>query len=178
MCGDTRRRSCHQRILRLRRLVAEGGSPKRVDARIRWALADGRGQRVFDALPATAAIFTLLAAALHVLFFVLESLLFRRPFAWRTFGVRNERDAETIRDWALNQGFYNLFLAVGAIIGVVLAASTDPATSGAGIGMVLLATGSMLGAAVVLLVTKPALLRGAAIQGVPPLLAIGCLLFL
>jgi hypothetical protein len=34
----------------------------------------------------------------------------------------------------------------------------------------------MLGAAVVLVVTKPALLRGAAIQGLPPLLAIGSLI--
>lgn len=133
---------------------------------------------MFEELPAAAVAFTVLAAALHVLFFVLESVLFRRPFAWRTFGVRSQQDVDVIRDWAFNQGFYNLFLAVGAIVGVLLAGSADPATGGAGIGMVLLATGSMLAAAVVLLVTKPALLRGAAIQGIPPLLAIGCLLFL
>jgi hypothetical protein len=44
--------------------------------------------------------------------------------------------------------------------------------------MVLLATASMVGAAVVLLVTKPALLRGVAIQGVAPLLAILSVLIL
>ena len=131
---------------------------------------------MFDELPIAAAVFTLLAATLHVLFFALESLVFRRPVAWRTFGVRSQQDAETVRDWAFNQGFYNLFLAAGAVLGVLLAASSDPATAGAGVGMVLLATGSMLAAAVVLLVTKPAMLRGAAIQGVPPLLAIGSLL--
>lgn len=131
---------------------------------------------MFDALPVAAAVFAVLAAALHAAFFVLESLLFRRPFAWRTFGVRSQQDAETVRDWALNQGYYNLFLAVGTVAGVLLAMSSNPATVGAGIGMVLLATGSMLGAAVVLLVTKPALLRGAAIQGLPPLLAIGSLI--
>ena len=46
-----------------------------------------------------------------------------------------------MRDWALNQGYYNLFLAVGTVVGVLLASAADPATVGAGIGMVLLATG-------------------------------------
>ena len=77
---------------------------------------------MFDRLPTAAVIFALLAAAIHVLFFVLESVLFRRPFAWRTFGIRTQQDAETTRDWALNQGFYNLFLAVGVFVGVLLQA--------------------------------------------------------
>ena len=55
---------------------------------------------------------------------------------------------------------------------MLLQVSGDPATVAAGVGMVLLATASMVGAAVVLLVTKPALLRGVAIQGIAPLLAI------
>lgn len=127
---------------------------------------------MFDELPLVAVVFAVLAAVIHLMFFVLESLLFRRPFAWRTFGIRSQADAETTRDWALNQGFYNLFLAVGVIVGVLLAATDNPVSVGAGVGMVLLATGSMLGAAVVLLVTKPALLRGVVIQGVAPLVAI------
>ncbi len=127
---------------------------------------------MFEQLPAVAVVFALVAALIHVMFFVLESVLFRRPFAWRTFGIRSQQDAETTRDWALNQGFYNLFLAVGAIVGVLLATAEDPATSGAGVGMVLLAMGSMIGAALVLLITKPAMLRGVVIQGVAPLLAI------
>jgi putative membrane protein len=131
---------------------------------------------MFDRLPTVAVIFALLAAAIHVLFFVLESVLFRRPFAWRTFGIRTQQDPETTRDWALNQGFYNLFLAIGVVAGVLLQVSGDPATVAGGVGMVLLGTGSMVGAAVVLLVTKPALLRGAAIQGIAPLLAIAGLL--
>ena len=44
-------------------------------------------------------IFTLLAAAVHVLIFVLESVLFRRPFAWRAFGIGTQQDAETTREW-------------------------------------------------------------------------------
>ncbi len=35
---------------------------------------------MFGRLPTVAVIFALLAAAIHVLFFVLESVLFRRPF--------------------------------------------------------------------------------------------------
>ena len=127
---------------------------------------------MFEQLPAVAVVFALVAALIHVMFFVLESVVFRRPFAWRTFGIRSQQDAETTRDWALNQGFYNLFLAVGAAVGVLLATADDPATSGAGVGMVLLAMGSMLGAALVLLITKPAMLRGVVIQGVAPLVAI------
>src|SRR6478672_5685469 len=127
---------------------------------------------MFDRLPTVAVILALLAAAIHVLFFVLESVLFRRPFAWRTFGIRTQQDAETTRDWALNQGFYNLFLAVSVVVGVLLQLSSNAAAVSAGVGMVLLGTASMVGAALVLLVTKPALLRGVAVQGIAPLLAI------
>jgi putative membrane protein len=120
---------------------------------------------MFDRLPTAAIVFALLAAAIHVLFFVLESVLFRRPFAWRTFGIRTQQDAETTRDWALNQGFYNLFLAVSVVVGVLLQLSSNAAAVSAGVGMVLLGTASMVGATLVLLVTKPALLRGVAVQG-------------
>ena len=120
---------------------------------------------MFDRLPTAAIVFALLAAAIHVLFFVLESVLFRRPFAWRTFGIRTQQDAETTRDWALNQGFYNMFLAVSVVVGVLLQLSSNAAAVSAGVGMVLLGTASMVGATLVLLVTKPALLRGVAVQG-------------
>jgi len=133
---------------------------------------------MFDRLPTAAIVFALLAAAIHVLFFVLESVLFRRPLAWRTFGIRTQQDAETTRDWALNQGFYNLFLAVSVVVGVLLQLSSNAAAVSAGVGMVLLGTASMVGAALVLLVTKPALLRGVAVQGVAPLLAILSVLIL
>jgi putative membrane protein len=120
---------------------------------------------MFDRLPTAAIVFALLAAAIHVLFFVLESVQFRRPLAWRTFGIRTQQDAETTRDWALNQGFYNMFLAVSVVVGVLLQLSSNAAAVSAGVGMVLLGTASMVGAALVLLVTKPALLRGVAVQG-------------
>src|SRR4029079_17775174 len=65
----------------------------------------------------------LVAAAIHVWIFVLESLWFRRPSVHRRFGLASEEDARIVRSFAYNQGFYNLFLAVGAALGVVLATS-------------------------------------------------------
>ena len=116
--------------------------------------------------------FAVLAAGLHVIIFVFESVLWTQEPIWRRFKLESQDQAELTRPLAFNQGFYNLFLAVGAVVGVLLATAGDPATSGAGVGMVLLAMGSMLGAALVLLVTKPAMLRGVVIQGVAPLVAI------
>jgi putative membrane protein len=116
-------------------------------------------------------IFAALAALLHVYIFVMESLTWTSPRTRATFGTTPE-EAETTKLLAFNQGFYNLFLAVGVFVGVLLQLSSDTATVAAGVGMVLLCAASMVGAAVVLLVTKPALLRGVAIQGVAPLLAI------
>jgi putative membrane protein len=51
---------------------------------------------------------------LHVLFFVLESILWTKPFGRRTFGLSAEL-AESTKSLALNQGLYNLFLAAGLI---------------------------------------------------------------
>jgi len=116
-------------------------------------------------------VFAGLAALIHVYIFYLESLAWTAPGTRRVFGTSAEQ-AETTRPLAFNQGFYNLFLAVGVLVGVLLQVSSDVAAVSAGVGMVLLGTASMVGAGVVLLVTKPALLRGAAIQGVAPLLAI------
>ena len=55
---------------------------------------------------------TILVAVLHVWFFVLESLLWRTAVAEQAFGVtRAELDATAVL--AMNQGVYNLVLAVG-----------------------------------------------------------------
>src|SRR6185503_12062899 len=61
-----------------------------------------------------------LAALIHVWIFVLESVRFHRPEVWRRFGMRSEADAAVTRGFAFNQGFYNLFLAGGAIAGIVM----------------------------------------------------------
>lgn len=50
-------------------------------------------------------------AALHCVFFVLESLLWTSPRVCRLFG-NSEEEAQATRVLALNQGGYNLGLAV------------------------------------------------------------------
>jgi putative membrane protein len=114
-------------------------------------------------------IFALIAALIHVYIFVLESVLFPRPSAHKTFGV-TEADLPAVRPWAFNQGFYNLFLAVIAVVGVILHDTAGKALVGA-------ACGSMLAAALVLLATNRRMLRAAAVQGLAPLIALVSLFF-
>lgn len=119
-------------------------------------------------LPALALVLAALAAAVHVVIFVLESVRFERPEVHRRFRTRTE-DVEAVRPWAFNQGFYNLFLAVGAFVGVglVVAGSRD-----AGAALVLLACGSMTAAALVLVRTDRRMARAALTQGLLPALAV------
>ena len=120
------------------------------------------------AVNALAQVAAFAAGLVHVMIFVLESALFRRPAAHRTFGVAAD-DVEAVRPWAFNQGFYNLFLAAGALGGLVLVWS---GSSAEGRAVALFGCASMLGAAVVLLATNRRMLRGAAIQGLLPLIAL------
>ena len=116
-----------------------------------------------------ALVLATLAALLHVLIFAFESLLWTQESTWRRFAVKSQEDAHTLRPMAFNQGFYNLFLAVGTGIGIAcLAAGEDK------IGWTLIVVGcaSMLGAALVLVSTGSQYRRAAATQGVLPLLAL------
>lgn len=115
------------------------------------------------------------AALIHVYFFVLESLWFMRPAVWGRFGIDSDADAQVTRSFAYNQGFYNLFLAAGVAIGFALVAAGD-ATSGRAV--TLFACGSMVAAGIVLVVHNRSFLRAAAIQGIPPLVAMLAILFL
>jgi putative membrane protein len=65
-------------------------------------------------LPLVAVAAVVVVALLHVVFFVLESILWTRPFGRKTFGLTAEV-AESSKSLALNQGVYNLFLAAGLI---------------------------------------------------------------
>lgn len=112
-------------------------------------------------------VFVAIAALIHVLIFILESVLWSRPTTWRRFGLRSQADAETTRPMAFNQGFYNLFLAAGVGIGLVLLSGA--ATAQAGIAITLFAALSMVAAATVLIISSPKLARAAALQGVAPL---------
>ncbi len=106
-----------------------------------------------------------LTGLIHVLFFCMESLWWTKPAVYRRF--RNtEQQARATKALAFNQGFYNLFLAAGTLGGLALIATGHRSA-----GMVLVAwnCASMLGAAVVLAASSPKMLRGALIQGLPPL---------
>ena len=113
-----------------------------------------------------------LAAAVHVYIFYLETFAWTRPSTRSTFGT-SEEEALTTRPLAFNQGFYNLFLAIGTVIGIVIIATTSEPV---GSGLVLLATGSMLAAAIVLAGSDRTKARAAAVQGVFPLIAVVLLL--
>jgi putative membrane protein len=113
-------------------------------------------------------VFAVLAGIVHVAFFVLESLLFRRPPVRRLFGGRADLPSE-VDLWAYNQGFYNLFLAAGAIGGVVAVHVGHPES---GRAIALFSCACMLGAGLVLLSTKRGLWRGALLQALPPLIAL------
>ena len=120
-------------------------------------------------MPIIAVAAALVAAAIHVWFFVLESLIFARPPVWGRFGLRSAEAAEAVRPMAFNQGFYNLFLAAGVVAGLLLVASGHQP---AGCAIVVFACGCMLGAGVVLGTTNRRLAAAAALQAVPPLIAI------
>ena len=111
----------------------------------------------------------IVAALIHVWFFILESLWFARPAVWARFGLTSDEAARTVRSFAFNQGFYNLFLAVGVGIGLVLAGTGDPVS---GRAIVLFACGSMVAAGVVLVLHNRTFLQAALIQVVPALVAI------
>ncbi|AWT53887.1 DUF1304 domain-containing protein [Mycolicibacterium smegmatis] len=116
----------------------------------------------------TGLVFAALAAVLHVYIFVMESLTWTSARTRATFGTTSE-EAEATKELAYNQGFYNLFLAVVAIIGIV---SIMLGHNAVGVALVLAGVGSMLAAALVLLLSSPDKARAALTQGVFPLLAV------
>ncbi|MBT9606260.1 DUF1304 domain-containing protein [Microbacterium sp.] len=116
-----------------------------------------------------ALVFAGLAALLHVYIFMLESVRWSHPNVWRRFGVASQEAADITKPMAYNQGFYNLFLAIGAGIGVVLW-SVNGVGDVAGRTLLLFSLGSMLGAALVLTTSGRKYLRPAAAQGTLPLI--------
>jgi len=106
-----------------------------------------------------------LAAVIHVLIFCMESLWWTRPAVRARFRQSPEQ-AQTTRLLALNQGFYNLFLAIGTFAGLFLVANGYP-----GVGLVLATWNclTMVLAAIVLAASARGMWRGAVIQGALPL---------
>ena len=120
-------------------------------------------------MPLIASLAALLAAAIHVLFFVLESVTFSQPRVAARFGLTTPEQIAAVAPMAFNQGFYNLFLAIGIAAGVAqIAAGADVA----GRAVVLFCCLCMLWAGIILLVTSRRFLQAALVQLVPPLVAI------
>ena len=120
-----------------------------------------------------AIVFAGLAALLHVYIFVMESILWTRPSIWKRFGLKSQDDAQTMKPLALNQGFYNLFLAIGVFVGFFLL--PHPTLHAAGVMLILFCCASMLAASLVLVISNPKMVRAAVTQGLLPLIAVVCL---
>jgi putative membrane protein len=120
-----------------------------------------------------ALVFAGLAGVVHVYIWVMESLTWRKPATWKRFGVASQEEAETQRTFAYNQGFYNLFLAIGAMLGVACVVLHN-GVSTAGWTLIFFACSCMFGAALVLLSSGSGTqyARPAMMQGMLPLLAI------
>ncbi|MEU4396621.1 DUF1304 domain-containing protein [Kribbella sp. NPDC023855] len=112
-----------------------------------------------------AQIFVVLAGVFHLAVFAMESLLFLKPSTYKRFGVPNEAEAKIAKPWAYNQGFYNLFLALGALGGLVAGGDKGHAIS-------LFACACMAGAGVVLVASNRRMVRAAAMQAGPPIIAL------
>jgi len=118
-----------------------------------------------------ACVFAGLAAFVHVYIFVIEALQFEKPSTLRAFGIKPD-EAAVLKPVFYNQGFYNLFLAVGTFVGMALVPSgRDP-----GVALIVFGTGSMLAAATVLITSDSSKARAAVVQGLFPSLALLSLL--
>ena len=115
-----------------------------------------------------ALIVAALAALLHVYIFVMESVTWTSPRTRATFGMSADEAAAT-KELAFNQGFYNLFLAIVSAIGIAAVAMGH---SGIGAALILAGVGSMLAAALVLLISSPDKARAAISQGLFPLISV------
>ena len=116
------------------------------------------------------AIFVGIAGLIHIAIFLFESVFWSRPTTWKRFGLKTQEEADILRPMAYNQGFYNVFLALGAGAGLVMLFAAGVRQAGAALSIFVLL--SMLLASIVLLFSNPKLARAAAFQGVAPLIGL------
>ncbi|MGO4256768.1 DUF1304 domain-containing protein [Marmoricola sp. RAF53] len=110
-----------------------------------------------------------LAALVHVYIFWLEAIAFDTA-GRKAFGI-SAADAAVMKPWAYNQGFYNLFLAIGTAAGLGLYGPNHDA----GITLITFTTACMVTAALILVSSDPGKARGAVVQGLFPALSLICL---
>jgi putative membrane protein len=116
----------------------------------------------------SATILLSLSGLIHIYIFLMESVWWGTPKINKAFNVSPE-DALTLKAFAFNQGYYNLFLAIQILVGIFLWFGPGPKV---GPALCAFSAASMLGAATVLLISAPHLTRAAFIQGAAPLVAL------
>jgi len=119
--------------------------------------------------------FALLTAVIHILFFVAESLLWLEPNIHEnilsesaSLDVDILTQAQIMETVFFNQGFYNLFLALGIFLGLFLNKTDNKVM---GFTLVAYICTFALGAAVVLALSTGAIL-GAVVQGLPGMIVL------
>ena len=124
-----------------------------------------------------AQVFAGLAALVHVVVWVWESFLFDRPGIHQGIFRIATKDVQAVKLWSFNQGFYNLFLAVGTIIGLV---ALNTGNEALGRAFVFYTCGFMVFAGITLGISdrlglgrpKGTGMSGAFAQALPPLVAV------
>ncbi|MER7755596.1 DUF1304 domain-containing protein [Kitasatospora sp. NPDC097643] len=112
---------------------------------------------------AVSQVFAMLAAAIHLVVWPLESFLYGHPRV-RYLLTGSTADAPEVRLWRFNVGFYNLFLALGLVAGLVL---LHTGHAGDGRAVITYVAAFMLAGGVTLFASEPKLWRGALGQAVP-----------
>ncbi|GAA3914061.1 DUF1304 domain-containing protein [Microbacterium invictum] len=109
-----------------------------------------------------------IAALVHVYIFWMESVTWTSRRTRHTFGT-SEAEAEATKAMAFNQGFYNLFLAIAVILGLVFFVVGMTAV---GATLVFAGAGSMAAAALVLVASDRKYASAALKQGAIPALGV------
>ncbi|CRK57554.1 hypothetical membrane protein [Alloactinosynnema sp. L-07] len=120
-----------------------------------------------------AQVFAGIGALVHLLAWVWESFLFRRPSIHKGLFKVPTEDVPAVLLWSFNVGFYNLLLGSGTVIGLIALNTGDEVV---GRTLVLYTCGFMAVAGVVLLISdrlglsrpKGSGLAGFLSQSVPP----------
>ena len=115
-----------------------------------------------------ALVLAALAAALHVYIWWLESIAWTTPAARKVFRT-SPAEAEATKFLAYNQGYYNLFLALMVVAGIIAYAVGQVIV---GLTLVMAGVGAMALAAVVLASASAAHRQAAMRQGLFPVLAL------
>jgi len=121
-------------------------------------------------------LFAIITAIFHFLFFVAESILWLEPYIYQNFlsapgssrGIALVEQAALMEIVFFNQGFYNLFLALGLVAGIIF---VKKARIEQGITLICYSCLFAFGAGVVLALSAGAFL-GAAVQAIPPMIAL------